>query len=347
MKKLLFISFIFSFFSCEKEIEMNIPNAGKEIVVQAMIQEGYPPVVQLTWSDSYFATIDSNSYNKMFVRGAEIIIYNEDGTTSDTLTEVTDIPQLASFLPEGIQAQGLYTDPNINGTYPYNLSFKEGKKYHLKVVFEGDTLTSTTSIPYSTPLDSIWFVPDERYPEYGDFYIWYDDPDTMGNNVMFEHKRIAHFSLSEQKNISDFMFIKAFGAVRNDFEGLNGMGFVSFFERGKEPNFVKIDLIDHPDKAGFANFQSAYYNDTVGEVFADTVLFRFSQLDKASFEFWRSVIAQDIMNGNPFAEPMNLKSNINGGLGVFEGKAAVYYKLIAREDTTFTQRIYPKVFEIL
>ena len=36
---------------------------------------------------------------------------------------------------------------------------------------------------------------DEIYPEYGDFYIWYDDPDTMGNNVMFEHKRLSHFSL--------------------------------------------------------------------------------------------------------------------------------------------------------
>ena len=153
----------------------------------------------------------------------------------------------------------------------------------------------------------------------------------MGNNVMFEHKRIAHFSLSEQKNISDFMFIKAFGAVRNDFEGLNGMGFETFFERGEGTNFDHETLhFKHP---GFGNFQMAYINDSVGEVTADIVLFRFSQLDKASFEFWRSVIAQDVMNSNPFAEPMNLKSNINGGLGIFEGKAAVYYKLIAKEDT--------------
>ena len=344
MKKLLFISFIFFFFSCEKEIELDIPNAEKEIVVQAMIQEGYPPLVQLTWSDSYFATIDSNSYNEMFISGAEIIIYNQDRTDSVILAEIDALIQ--GFPP------GIYTDSNINfNANPpfsnFNDFCKEGSSYHLKVIFENDTLTATTSIPHSTPLDSIWFVPDERYPEYGDFYIWYDDPDTMGNNVMFEHKRLAHFSLKKKVSRSDIMFIKAFGAVRNDFEGLNGMGFVSFFERGKESNFVKIDLIDHHDNAGFANFQSAYYNDTVGEVFADTVLFRFSQLDKASFEFWRSVIAQDLMNGNPFAEPMNLKSNINGGLGVFEGKAAVYYKLIAREDTTFKKRIYPGLFDFL
>lgn len=342
MKKIIYIFFLFIFFACEKEIQLDIPSAGKEIVVQAMIQEGYPSLVQLTWSDSYFATIDSNSYNEMFISGAKIIIYNQDRTDSVILAEIDALIQ--GFPP------GIYTDSNINfNANPpfsnFNDFCKEGSSYHLKVIFENDTLTATTSIPHSTPLDSIWFVPDERYPEYGDFYIWYDDPDTMGNNVMFEHKRLAHFSLKKKVSRSDDVFIKAFGAVRNDIEGLNGEAFVSFFERGRSSNFTTTGFTDH--KASFANFQSAYYNDTIGEVFADTVLFRFSQLDKASFEFWRSVIAQDLMNGNPFAEPMNLKSNINGGLGVFEGKAAVYYKLIAREDTTFTQRVYPKVFEIL
>ena len=342
MKKIIYIFFLFIFFACEKEIQLDIPSAGKEIVVQAMIQEGYPSLVQLTWSDSYFATIDSNSYNEMFISGAKIIIYNQDRTDSVILAEIDALIQ--GFPP------GIYADLNINfDAEPpisnFNDFCKEGSSYHLKVIVENDTLTATTSIPNATPLDSIWFVPDERYPEYGDFYIWYDDPDTMGNNVMFEHKRLAHFALKKKVSRSDDVFIKAFGAVRNDIEGLNGEAFVSFFERGRSSNFTTTGFTDH--KASFANFQSAYYNDTIGEVFADTVLFRFSQLDKASFEFWRSVIAQDLMNGNPFAEPINLKSNINGGLGVFEGKAAVYYKLIAREDTTFTQRIYPGLFDFL
>jgi len=344
MKKILTISLILIFFACEKEIQLDIPNAGRKIVVQAMIQEGYPPIVQLTWSDSYFATIDSNSYNDMFISGAEITIYNYNKSEKIILVDTNIIP------PELPLPPGLYTDPNIdfNANPPFsnfNDFCKEGNTYHLQVIFQGDTLTATTSIPNSTPLDSIWFVPDDRYPEYGDFYGYYNDPDTMGNNVMFEHKRLAHFSLTEEKNIPDFMFIKAYGAVRNDFEGLNGMGFETFFERGEGKNFGNEDI--HFKNPGFANFQMAYTNDTVGEVFADVVILRFSQLDKASFEFWRSVIAQDVMNSNPFAEPINLKSNINGGLGVFEGKAAVYYKLIAREDTTFTQRYYPDILEIL
>jgi hypothetical protein len=340
MKKLSTISLVFIFFACEKEIQLDIANAGKKIVVQAMIQEGYPPIVQLTWSDSYFANFDSN--NVMFISGAEIIIYNQDRTDSVILAEIDALIQ--GFPP------GIYADLNINfNANPPFSNFhdfcNEGSSYHLKVIFENDTLTATTSIPNATPLDSIWFVPDDRFPEYGDFYAYYNDPDTMGNNVMFEHKRVSHFSLAEEKDIPDFMFIKAYGAVRNDFEGLNGMGFETFFERGEGPKFNHED-INFKDP-NLHNFQMAYTNDTVGEVFADVVILRFSQLDKASFEFWRSVIAQDLMNSNPFAEPMNLKSNINGGLGIFEGKAAVYYKLIAKEDTTFTQRYYPDIFEIL
>lgn len=345
MKNKLPFILIVILFSCEKEIQLNIPNSGKDIVVQAMIQEGYPPIVQLTWSDSYFATIDSEAYDNLFVKGAEIVIFNHDRTDSITLME---IETLFPSLPLGA-LPGLYSDPKINidttALFPFNTFFSEGKKYHLRIIYENHTLTAITTIPHSTPLDSIWFISDERFPEYGDFYAYYNDPDTMGNNVMFEHKRLSHFSLKEEKNNPDFMFIKAFGGVRNDFEGLNGVGFETFFERGKDSKYVKKEF--HEKHPSYGNFQTAYMNDTLSVPFADVVLFRFSQLDKASFEFWRTVIAQEMMNNNPFAEPLNLKSNINGGLGIFEGKASVYYKLIARDDTTFTERVYPNILDIL
>ena len=96
MKKLSTISIVFIFFACEKEIQLDIANAGKKIVVQAMIQEGYPPIVQLTWSDSYFANFDSN--NEMFIKGAEVLIFNHDRTDFIALTE---IETLFPVLPPG------------------------------------------------------------------------------------------------------------------------------------------------------------------------------------------------------------------------------------------------------
>ena len=85
MKNKLTYILIIILFSCEKEIQLDIPNSGKDIVVQAMIQEGYHPIVQLTWSDSYFATIDSVAYDNLFVKGAKIVIFNHDRTDSISL----------------------------------------------------------------------------------------------------------------------------------------------------------------------------------------------------------------------------------------------------------------------
>ena len=44
-------------------------------------------------------------------------------------------------------------------------------------------------------------------------------------------------------------------------------------------------------------------------------------------QFWRGVVRQVGTNGNPFAEPMNLVSNINGGLGIWTGYGAAYYEV--------------------
>ena len=44
-------------------------------------------------------------------------------------------------------------------------------------------------------------------------------------------------------------------------------------------------------------------------------------------KFWRGVVRQGATNGNPFSEPMNLVSNINGGLGIWTGYSPVYYKV--------------------
>jgi hypothetical protein len=43
---------------------------------------------------------------------------------------------------------------------------------------------------------------------------------------------------------------------------------------------------------------------------------------------------------------MNLSSNINGGLGIFTGYGAVYYKVPIIENTTIFDTIRPKITDI-
>ena len=51
-------------------------------------------------------------------------------------------------------------------------------------------------------------------------------------------------------------------------------------------------------------------------------------------------------NGNPFTKPMNLVSNINGGLGVWTGYGSVYYKVPIVQDTVIFNVYSPDIMDI-
>ena len=237
----------------------------------------------------------------------------------------------------------------------------------MTVVVDGDSIFATTTIPNEHLMDSLWFEIDELAPRpnLGNFWFHYSDPDTLGNTIMIEHKRLAHTkevfwgdnppegtmpNSFTVKQTSDPLFAKAlWGFVRNDFEGLNGTAFDTYFQRGNLSSTLTATF----DEVIFEQEEEGYFKagKTLTEhdktVYPDTVLVRMSQIDNNSYLFWRSVDYQASSNGNPFAEPINLQSNVSNGYGVFYGQAAVYYKLIAKEDTTYIERYYPLITEIL
>jgi hypothetical protein len=64
----------------------------------------------------------------------------------------------------------------------------------------------------------------------------------------------------------------------------------------------------------------------------DTVTFKLSNIDKATYDFWRTMEYSYASVGNPFATPVKVMSNIsNGALGYFGGYASQYHTLIIPE----------------
>jgi hypothetical protein len=53
-------------------------------------------------------------------------------------------------------------------------------------------------------------------------------------------------------------------------------------------------------------------------------------IDKAHFQFWQTMERSNNSNGNPFAAPVSIKSNISNGLGVWGGYGASYDTIIAK-----------------
>jgi hypothetical protein len=330
--------------SCEEEITLEMPGNKAKIVVEGYIQPHKPIIVQITSSKGYFDEITENELTDVFLSDVTNIkvIRNSNNETVEL-----------GFIPLDPSGDiGFYSDVNIEDLTYFNSEFAQfGESYTLEIIYNGDTITANTKIPFieseQDPIvDSIWFVEDEMFPGYGDFYMSYNDNDTMGNNIMLESKRIFHYDIEEEENTPDFKFVKAlWGAVRNDFEGFNGVKhFETYFERGEDAFFGESE---GEIEGEFGNFTSEHLDSLGNVVPADTVLIRLSQIDSASFKFWRSIEFQEQMNGNPFAEPMNLQSNITNGLGIWEGKGSIYFKVIAQGDTAFIERYNPDIFEAL
>jgi hypothetical protein len=57
----------------------------------------------------------------------------------------------------------------------------------------------------------------------------------------------------------------------------------------------------------------------------DSIIFKFCDNDKATYDFWRTWEYAYQSNGNPFSTPVKVTGNIsNGALGAFCGYAAQY-----------------------
>jgi hypothetical protein len=61
----------------------------------------------------------------------------------------------------------------------------------------------------------------------------------------------------------------------------------------------------------------------------DTVTLKVCQIDKATYDFWRTMEYSYASIGNPFSSPTKVLSNIsNGSLGYFGGYAPIFRTII-------------------
>src|SRR5689334_6344427 len=160
-KSILFIAALL-FFSCEKNITVDLPVPEQKIVVEGYIETGQKAMVTLTKSSAFFAPVDSASLLSYLVTNAVVTV--SDGTTSEQLLLTIDTNQ---YIPV------LYKSQTLTG--------QEGRTYTLTVVVDGKTLTAVTTIPHAVPLDSVWYKEQEGHDSLGFAWAHLTDPDSLGN----------------------------------------------------------------------------------------------------------------------------------------------------------------------
>ncbi|HEY0976862.1 MAG TPA: DUF4249 domain-containing protein [Flavobacteriales bacterium] len=295
---------------CEKEITVDVPDTPERLVVEGTIEQGLPPFIILTRTQGYFEPTSFESLSNMFVRDAVVTVTSNGQTWT--------LPSLCSgsLTPEQILAAAALTglDPVLlsSGNICIYTSLDPthvgviGNTYELRIEAEGKVLTSVTTIPNPVPLDSVWFKLAQQRPDddtLGLAWATLSDPDTMGNSYRWMARRISH---RPDGSVEDPTYISPLGSSYND-KYVNGLTFDFNFIRGRQ--FYSNQTED-------GNEETGYYK--VG----DTIAVKFVSLGKKEYDFYTSYDDNVGSSGDLFGTPVNAKTNINGGLGIWAGWGA-------------------------
>jgi hypothetical protein len=257
------------FSSCQKNIDVKIPDYVQKLVVEGKIDNGDHPQVYLSYTVPYFGN-HTQSLSEFAVKGAFVTV--TDGFTTDTLRD-----------PFG---QGYtYLASNMIGI--------EGRTYNLTIHLNGKTYTAQTTIYPQVKLDSLWFKP--TLDSLGFIWARMTEPATPGDHYRWFAKRIG----------KDQTFLAPLGSAFDD-KFINGKTFDFAYDRA---------VLQGSTAADDNNIERGYFKR------GDQVVVKFCTIGEKEFLFFRSYDANIVSNGNPFAAPSNLQSNINGEnvLGVWCG----------------------------
>jgi len=298
-------------YSCTKEVEIDIPGYEEQLVIDGRIETGQPPFVLISRTKDIYAPTDLQSFIDGFVSGAIVTVSN--GTTTVQLNELctNNIPPGTEAIVAGILGIPVEDLANFNICGYVSLDpliFGEiGKTYTLNVVAEGNTYSSSTQILPPTPLNSVYWQPDGALSDYGYSWANLSDPPGQFDAYKWEIKRINTDSTG---NPIDANFTEPFSPVFND-DFFDGFTFDFFYDN------------PHGYEDGVLNEYSGLY--PIG----DTIVIKFSKMDKDVYEFMEKKYTQLATGGNPFATPTNIPTNIEGGaLGIWAGYSPSFDTLI-------------------
>lgn len=292
MKRIFFfIATAFLLTACEKSVNFKLNDASNQLVVEATIENDQPPVVTLSNSFSYFSQITKELLLNSFVHGAQISL--SDGVRSQTLKEY-------SYQVAGNNIY-YYTIDSTHPAAAFNGALN--KAYSLQIQLSGVTYTATTTIPdLSKKVDSLWWIKSVNNPDTNKVLLIarLTDPPGYGNYIRYYTKT------------NRGPYLPGLNSVFDD-QVINGTTYNAQVEKGVDRN-TKIDRENY-----------AFFN------LGDTVIAKLCNIDKATFDFWRTMEYSYSSIGNPFASPTTVLGNIHGGaLGYFGGYAAQYKTIILK-----------------
>jgi hypothetical protein len=258
------LSFIF-LIACEKEIDLKLDVSEPQLVVDASVENGVPPVVVLSSSLIYFKQINPEIITSSYVHNANVSI--NDGMADFALQE------------DSIKTTGgvfyFYTTKKLVGIIK--------RRYNLTVIIGNDIYKSSTTIPEITrKIDSVWW----EKPPFGNdtinavLMIKATDRPGLGDCIRYFTK------------VNGSRFLPGSNSVFDD-ALIDGKTYSVSIDKGIDKNIGV-----QPDSGSFKR--------------GDTVTLKLCNIDRQTFDFWRTFEFNYQSVGNPFSSPTKILSTISG-----------------------------------
>ncbi|SEW53595.1 DUF4249 domain-containing protein [Chitinophaga arvensicola] len=289
MRKLsFFIPVILLFSACEKDISVDLPVEAPQLVVEGTFENGMYPQVILTHSLNYFSSITPDILAKAFVHNAAVTV-TDAGNNVMTLKERVIDSANTKFYVYGPDFTG--GSARFTGKVPGT--------YTLRINADNKAYESVTTIPSrGMRLDSIWWtlvqVDDSTKAR---LWVKITDAPAFGNYGRYFTRRNREPFLPGRNSVVDDQLV-------------NGTTFEIPVDAG-------VDKNKKPDVSTDAFFE-----------LGDTVTLKFCNIDKATWDFWRTLDFAYNSNGNPFSSPTKILGNVSGGALGYWGGYTVSYKTI-------------------
>ncbi len=288
-----------SFCSCQREIDLNLPDYQSKLVIEGTIENGTPAMVMLSKSIPYFSEISlSTLMNDVLVNGsqARVFVTAETGETEELQWTLSpDAPYYVAFMGK-----------NVIG--------REQTRYTLTVEYDGKTYTAETYIPKTFDLDSIGFA---------------QTMDVMADTMA--SIRVLMTDPADEVNYYSF-FCKVSCPKMKDRLWVCGMP-VSFDDR----SFNGLQINYEVSRAGYSTLLSGMLSEEDQRNFrratfrpGDTVVVKHTQVDYSTYKYLLSAGSEAAFGSNPFVAPMPVETNFNSDevLGHWSGFAAKYDTLV-------------------
>jgi hypothetical protein len=285
-----FLLFTFSFTSCEKDINIKLDPTTTDLVVDASIENGKFPVVTLSKSLDYFSKLDTHVLNTSFIHNAIVTMSN--GPITARLQIDSSKSDSSSLIIYYYTFTNAYSGPKFSGEF--------NTEYKLQIDYLNKTYTATTTIPSLAKfIDSLWWepAPASADSDLVNIKARVTDPPGYGNYTRYYTK------------VNGGPYYPGLNSVFDD-QITDGTTYTVTVDQGVNRN-IPIDVNDY----------SFFHK-------GDSVTVKLADIDKGTYDFWRTMEYNYQSVGNPFSTPTEVLSNIsNGALGYFGGYATQYKSL--------------------